>query len=136
VHIFRLISSLLFDFNIFMGISVKIPDCDWEYFLEGKVKSCFLVLQCRKMKSPSVKISDITREIFMHTSKQILNTEFTKNFSRDGCVANVHTVWDCVVNVHVVQVFFKENIRYPVWTCRDPIFQILGIRFSLIPETR
>ena len=44
----------------------------------------------------------------MHTSEQILNIEFTKNFSRDGCVANVHTVWDCVVNVHVVQVFLRK----------------------------
>ena len=24
--------------------------------------------------------------------------------------------------------FFKENVRYPVWTCRDPISLILGIR--------
>jgi len=34
------------------------------------------------------------------------------------------------------QVFFKENVRYPVWTCRDPISLILGIRFSLILRTR
>jgi len=34
------------------------------------------------------------------------------------------------------QSFFKENIRYPVWVCRDPIFLILGTRFSLIPGTR
>jgi len=25
-------------------------------------------------------------------------------------------------------VFFKENVRYPVWTCRDPISLILGTR--------
>jgi len=24
------------------------------------------------------------------------------------------------------QVFFKENVRYPVWICRDPISLILG----------
>jgi len=24
--------------------------------------------------------------------------------------------------------FFKENVRYPVWTCRDPISLILGTR--------
>jgi len=28
--------------------------------------------------------------------------------------------------------FFKENVRYPIWTCRDPISLILGTRFSLI----
>jgi len=34
--------------------------------------------------------------------------------------------------------FFKENVRYPVWTCRDPISLILGTRwwFSLILGTR
>jgi len=26
------------------------------------------------------------------------------------------------------KVFFKENVRYPVWTCRDPISLILGTR--------
>ena len=33
------------------------------------------------------------------------------------------------------QGFFKENVRYPVWTCRDPISLILGTRFSLILGT-
>jgi len=28
--------------------------------------------------------------------------------------------------------FFKENVRYPVWTCRNPISVILVTRFSLI----
>ena len=32
--------------------------------------------------------------------------------------------------------FFKENIRYPVWTCREPISLILGTRFSLILGAR
>jgi len=32
--------------------------------------------------------------------------------------------------------FFKENVRYPVWTCRDPISLFLGTRFSLILGTR
>jgi len=32
--------------------------------------------------------------------------------------------------------FFKENVRYPVWTCRDPISLNLGTRFSLILGTR
>ena len=29
----------------------------------------------------------------------------------------------------VKTVLFKENVRYSVWTCRDPISLILGIRF-------
>jgi len=32
--------------------------------------------------------------------------------------------------------FSKENLRYPIWTCRDPISLILGTRFSLILGTR
>jgi len=32
--------------------------------------------------------------------------------------------------------FFKENVRYPVWTCRDPVCLILGTRFSLVLGTR
>jgi len=34
------------------------------------------------------------------------------------------------------QVFFKENVRYQEWICRDPISLILGTRFSLILGTR
>jgi len=26
-------------------------------------------------------------------------------------------------------VFFKENVRYPIWICRDPISLILGTRW-------
>ena len=25
-------------------------------------------------------------------------------------------------DLSVIAFFFKENVRYPVWTCRDPIF--------------
>ena len=34
------------------------------------------------------------------------------------------------------QFFLKENVRSPVWTCRDPISLILGTRFFLILGTR
>ena len=34
--------------------------------------------------------------------------------------------------IHFSQFFFKENIRYPVWICKDPIFLILGTRFSIL----
>jgi len=33
-------------------------------------------------------------------------------------------------------IFFKENVRNPVWICRDSISLILGTRFSLILGTR
>jgi len=35
-----------------------------------------------------------------------------------------------------VQFFFKENVRYPIWICMDPICLILGTRFYLILGTR
>jgi len=28
--------------------------------------------------------------------------------------------------------FFKENVRHPVWTCRDPISLIPGTRFPIL----
>jgi len=36
------------------------------------------------------------------------------------------------VSQHLYQGFFKENVRYPVWICRDPICLILGIRFEML----
>jgi len=39
-------------------------------------------------------------------------------------------------SLHHNQGFFKENVRYPIWICRDPISLILGTRFSLILGTR
>jgi len=38
----------------------------------------------------------------------------------------------CCKNYTLDQVFFKENVRSPVWICRDPISLILGTRSSLI----
>jgi len=38
---------------------------------------------------------------------------------------------NCSVAVFVLYAlsgFLNENVRYPVWTCRDPISLILGIR--------
>ena len=37
-------------------------------------------------------------------------------------------------NAHLVHTwaFFKENVRCPEWTFRDPISLILGTRFPLI----
>jgi len=35
----------------------------------------------------------------------------------------------------VYAVFFKENVRYPPWSYRDPISLILGTRFSRILGT-
>ena len=39
-------------------------------------------------------------------------------------------------NLYSKAFFSKENVRYPVWICRDPIYLILGTRFSLILGTR
>jgi len=37
----------------------------------------------------------------------------------------------CLYSSHITD-FFKGNIRYPVWTCRDPISLILGTKFSIL----
>jgi len=42
--------------------------------------------------------------------------------------AGVHHYIVKRINAQVYQFFFKENVRYPVWTCRDPISLILGPR--------
>ena len=45
--------------------------------------------------------------------------------------------WWSVVEINILyRFFFKENVRNPVWICRDPISLILGTRFSLILGTR
>jgi len=41
-------------------------------------------------------------------------------------------IWRGKFKVSNSRVFFKENVRYPVWICRDPISLILGTRFSPI----
>jgi len=40
------------------------------------------------------------------------------------------------LSLYLPQFVFKENVRFPVWTCRDAISLILGTRFSLILGTR
>jgi len=39
-------------------------------------------------------------------------------------------------NNNIITVFFKENVTYLVWICRDLISLILGTWFSLIQGTR
>jgi len=36
----------------------------------------------------------------------------------------------------MLRVFFKENFRYPVWTCRDPISLILGTRIGSLKQLK
>ena len=50
--------------------------------------------------------------------------------------------WKCQLAMQTVYIhytisrfFFKENVRYPVWTCSDPICLILGTRFTMILGT-
>jgi len=38
-------------------------------------------------------------------------------------------------NYYINQGFFEENVKYPVWTYRDPISLILGTRFFLVRGT-
>jgi len=36
----------------------------------------------------------------------------------------------------VAQVFFKENVGYPEWICRDPISLILGTRIGSLKRLK
>jgi len=36
----------------------------------------------------------------------------------------------------VMQVFLKENVRYPVWTCTDPIFSYSRDPMIIFPDSR
>ena len=49
-------------------------------------------------------------------------------------MASLLDCFDILYSFH--HVFFKENVKYPIWACRDPISLILGTRFSLILGTR
>jgi len=44
--------------------------------------------------------------------------------------------WKGGIALTLIQGFFKENVRYPVWIYRDQIYLILGTRYSLILGTR
>jgi len=49
-----------------------------------------------------------------------------------GTPAKLHKIGSFNFNYPATQVFFKEKVRYPVWTCRDPIYLILGTRFEIL----
>jgi len=55
---------------------------------------------------------------------------------KDEINNDVHFLFAKTKDIYIYQIFFKENIRNPVWICRDPISLILGTRFSLILGTR
>ena len=51
-------------------------------------------------------------------------------------IKKMPSVMATVANRVPSTVFLKENVKYPVWTCRYPISMILGARFSLILGTQ
>jgi len=40
----------------------------------------------------------------------------------------LESLWRLLLDELYYQFSFKENVRYPVWTCTDPIYLILGTR--------
>jgi len=50
------------------------------------------------------------------------------------CDYEHYTVLSMIMTI-IVAGFFKENVRYPIWTCRVLISLILGTRFSILPES-
>jgi len=76
-------------------------------------------------------------DIFSHHRDIFANRNFQITFCNCRVLKNV-LAFECstIVRAYFATGFFKENIRYPVWTCRDPISLILGTRFSMILGTR
>jgi len=62
----------------------------------------------------------------------IFNLTMPWLFLANSCSTKQENLFWFVEPVVVISGFFKENVRYPVRTCRDPISLILGTRFSLI----
>ena len=102
---------------------------------------CFLLLQ--KSRRSTLRISakfhaDVQRfslwtDIFSHHRDIFANRNVQITFC--NCrVFKIVWAFDCstVFRAYFATGFSKENIRYPVWTCRDPISLILGTRFSMI----
>jgi len=42
------------------------------------------------------------------------------------CKKTTKSIENCLKILIPLQFFFKENVKYLVWTCRDPISLILG----------
>jgi len=75
----------------------------------------------------------------MISSYSNIPVKFTQNYEKiwiqllqQILVFTANQTWQLVIKI----IISKENVRYPVWTCRDPIFLILGTQFSLILGTR
>jgi len=51
--------------------------------------------------------------------------QFRKNLRGVLIVVSLSVV---VPTYNLLQFFFKEIVRYPVWICRDPIYLVLGTR--------
>ena len=57
-----------------------------------------------------------------------VNSRITSNLLKT-CFGQNEKVWMDEKLVTIFRVFFKENVRNPVWICTDPISLILGIQF-------
>ena len=129
--------------SVFQGKLLKTPECKSilntvkifraTLFFRASA-SCSKILNV-KVYSIQWKISGQT--LFFRASASCSKSWMVKN--RFNTVENFTTNFvfqGMVKKFSIQQVFFKENIWYPVWTCRDPISLILGTRFSLILGTR
>ena len=56
--------------------------------------------------------------------------------SRGKAMDETTSTFTAVKTVCFNHVFFKENVRYQVWTCRDPISQILGTRIGSLKHLK
>jgi len=125
-----------------MNVSELLNKIDISTFYRKQI--WFLLLQ--KNRTSTLRISaefyaDVQlfsqqTDIFSHHRDIFANRNFQITFCNCRVFKNV-LAFDCstIVRAYFATGFFKENIKYPVWTCRDPISLILGTRLSMILGT-
>ena len=94
---------------------------------------CHRFSDYRHCKNPP--FTDVLKKDISTLSRRSKRTPFRKNvpneISRKSNLNHITWVKFCDGSFAMVQGFFKENVRYPAWTCRDPISLILGTPFYL-----
>jgi len=95
--------------------------------VRGAMPSISGVPACRYQQSQSRCIT--CQDVYVQTSHHMRQNTYYRNLKW-----TLEDLWRCYC--YTIQLFFKENIGYPVWTWTDPISLILGTRFSLILGTR
>jgi len=103
-----------------------------------------IALQYPKQNETFAICEELIKPCFIAASKEIVDSKAARKH-KDVPLSN-NTVQRRIVDMakyvedqviegikkSVYRFFFKEKVRYPVWTCRDPISLILRTRFEIL----